>query len=49
MADTKKKPATKTGKSKKQAIKTSRQAKDTKRDVKRPDEGVTRAPGQTAV
>ncbi|SDK63364.1 hypothetical protein [Nonomuraea jiangxiensis] len=49
MADTKKKPATKTGKSKKQSIKTSRQAKDTKRDVERPDEGMSRAPGQTSI
>ncbi|MFG1703154.1 hypothetical protein ACFLIM_08170 [Nonomuraea sp. M3C6] len=50
MADTKKKPAAKTGKSKKQAIKTSRQAKETKRDTsKRTDEGVTRAPGHTAI
>ncbi|MEU8360008.1 hypothetical protein AB0C27_28755 [Nonomuraea sp. NPDC048882] len=32
MADTKKKPASKSGKSKKQAIKTSRQVKETKRD-----------------
>ncbi|WP_262496095.1 hypothetical protein [Nonomuraea sp. SYSU D8015] len=40
MADTKKKPATKSGKSKKQAIKTSRQAKETKRDTRKPaDEG----------
>ncbi|MFI7704891.1 hypothetical protein [Nonomuraea sp. NPDC049480] len=33
MADTKKKPATKSGKSKKQAIKTNRQAKETKKDT----------------
>ncbi|MEV0166278.1 hypothetical protein ACGFJC_26370 [Nonomuraea fuscirosea] len=36
MADTKKKPASKSGKSKKQAIKTSRQAKETKRDSQKP-------------
>lgn len=36
MADTKKKPASKSGKSKKQAIKTSRQAKETKREGTKP-------------
>jgi hypothetical protein len=35
MADTKKKPATKSGKAKKQAIKSSRQAKESKRETSR--------------
>ncbi|MDP4503585.1 hypothetical protein OHA25_34430 [Nonomuraea sp. NBC_00507] len=40
MADTKKKPAAKSGKSKRQAIKTSRQAKETKKETRKPsDEG----------
>ncbi|WP_281200128.1 hypothetical protein [Nonomuraea candida] len=40
MADTKKKPASKSGKSKKAAIKTNRQAKETKRESRKTtDEG----------
>ncbi|MGI5289717.1 hypothetical protein ACQEVF_41135 [Nonomuraea polychroma] len=40
MADTKKKPAAKSGKSKRQAIKTNRQAKETKKETRKPsDEG----------
>ncbi|WP_268959616.1 hypothetical protein [Nonomuraea antri] len=35
MADTKKKPATKSGKAKKQAIKSNRQAKETKKEASR--------------
>ncbi|MBB5783693.1 hypothetical protein [Nonomuraea jabiensis] len=39
MADTKKKPAAKSGKSKKQAIKTNRQAKETKRETRKSTSG----------
>ncbi len=38
MAETKKKPGAKSGKAKKQAIKSSRQAKDSKKDATKPEE-----------
>jgi hypothetical protein len=38
MADTKKKPGAKSGKAKKQAIKSSRQAKESKKEPTKPEE-----------